>query len=211
MKKTRILIVDDHPVVRKGLAHILAEHPGFSVVGEADDGLKAIESVARLKPDIVILDITMPGIDGIEVARRLKEGFPGVKVIIYSMHQDRTCVSNALRSGARGYVLKGACSNEITSAITTVLEDKYYVSPLIAGEMLGAFVLRQSVDAFDSLSPREKEVLKLIAAGCKGKEIASKLSVSASTAKKHRHNLMRKLSVDSIAGLVKVAINKGLI
>lgn len=211
MKKVKILIADAYPVMRKGLKHVFSEHREFSIVGEADDGVKTLECVSQLKPDIVVLNNTMPGLDGIEVTRHLKEKSPEVKVIIYSMRHDKVYAANALKAGALGYVLRGSDADDLLSAVKSALAGTLYVSPAIAGEMLNAYVVRGETDAFDTLSPRDVEVFKLIAGGAKYEAIAARLSVSVSTVKKHRQNIMRKLDVDSTAGLVKIAIRKGFI
>lgn len=215
MKKTKIIIADDHSVLRQGLKAVFAEHPGFSVVGEAENGLEAIQKAGTLKPDVVIMDITMPELNGITATKRLSEEHPDVRVIILSMHADIYNAIEAFRAGALGYVLKDSPPEELLLAVDKVMAGAKYASPAVTGELLNDFVeiikRDQSGDPYDQLSQREKEVLRLIADGETSKEIADKLFISLSTVKTHRNNLMRKLSVNDMAGLIRIAIKKGVV
>lgn len=215
MKHTRIIIADDHPVLRNGIKSILSGTPGYDVVGEADNGAQALKIVGSLKPDIAILDITMPDVNGITVTKRITEEFPGTKVIILSMHTELTNTIEAFRAGAMAYVLKDSAPDEIIRAIEKVRGGNKYASPALTEDLLNGFVevikKEQAHDPFDTLSQREKEILKLIADGATSKEIAEKLFISVSTVKSHRNNIMKKLSVNDTASLVKIAIKKGMI
>lgn len=213
VERIRILIADDHPLLRKGIKSALEENPAFKVVGEAVDGNGAIAMTELLRPDIVIMDITMPGgVDGIEAARRLRR-YEALKIIMLSMHQNRHFAIEALRAGANGYVLKGSDAEELMVAIEKVMSGKSYISPIIAEELLNNYVFSQNetVDPFETLSDREKEIFKLIAEGAGSKEISEKLAISNATLKKHKYNLMRKLNVNDTAGLIKAAIQRGIL
>lgn len=213
MKKIRIIIADDHPLLRKGIRSALEDSPGLEVVAEAADGASALELADKLKPDIVILDITMPGgVDGIEAARRLRKS-TGVRIVILSMHQSRHYAVEALRAGANGYVLKGSDAEELITAIDKIMSGKSYISPIIAEELLNNYVFNPSDagDPLDMLSDREREIFKLIAEGAANREISEKLVISNATLKKHKYNLMKKLNVNDTAGLIKAAIQRGLL
>ncbi len=214
MEQVKVLVVDDYPYLRRGVSTVISSHPGYAVVGEAEDGFKAMEGVARLRPDIVIMDISMPRLDGIQATRRITEEFPGTKVIILSMHTDPLYALRSFKAGAMGYVFKGSDPDELLLAVERVMAGKMYASPQVSEDLLGSFVDMIKVDShlepFDSLSLREREILELIAGGAKSREIASRLFISLSTVKTHRINIMRKLGVNDTAGLVKAAIRMGL-
>ncbi|MBI5642480.1 MAG: response regulator transcription factor [Deltaproteobacteria bacterium] len=208
----RVFIADDHPFLRDGIKALLNENPGLDVVGEAEDGKSAIEQILLLKPDLAIIDISMPKVDGIEVARKIANELPQTKVLIFSMHQDHHYAAEALKSGASGYVIKGSDSDELLSAIDKVLSGKRYLSPPIADKMLNEYVINKgAADPFDALSQREIEVLSLILNGVNRTKIAEDLDISEFTIKKHRANIMKKLNVGNMADLVKIGIRKGLI
>lgn len=213
MKNIKVLIADDHPILRKGINSVFDGHASYEVVGEAEDGVKAVELTERLTPDVVIMDVTMPGMDGIAATRRIMENAPDTKVVILSMHNNKYYVKEAFSAGAVGYVIKGSESDELLLAVDKVLAGKRYVSQPIAEELLDEFVGGEGreTELVDTLSEREKEVFKLIADGINTKSIAAKLSISVSTVKKHRSNIMKKLKVDDIAALVKLAIGKGIV
>ncbi len=215
MKGIKMMIVDDHPVLRRGVKGILESNPKVTVVGEFDNALKMIKDVGRLKPDIVVMDITLPDLDGIEATRMLKADFSGVKVIILTMHHDRQYSLEALQAGALGYVLKGSDAEELLNAVDNVMVGRRYISPCVAESLLNDLVINRQqgagTDPYDALSKREIEVLKLIAEGGRGKEVAERLFVSVSTVKKHKSNIMKKLGVKDTTGLIKIAIKKGLI
>ncbi len=214
MKKIRIYIADDHPVLRSGIKAFLSGSPGYQVVGEADNGLAALREVAAMKPDVVIMDITMPGLDGITATKRIADEFPDIRVIILSMHTDVYSAIDSFRAGAAGYVLKDAPTSELIEAIEREMSGRKYASSVVTDGLLNDFVdtiKKDSADPVDTLSSREREVLRLIADGDTSKEIAEKLFISVSTVKSHRNNLMQKLKVNDMAGLIKLAIKKGLV
>ncbi len=215
MKKIRIFIADDYPVLRNGIKAVFSKHSGCVVVGEAGDGLEALNGIAELKPDIVIMDITMPQLDGIAATKRICEKYPDIKVIILSMHTDINNAIDAFRAGALGYVLKGSSSEDIMEAVRKVSEGVKYASPAVAEGLLDGFVeiikKDKISDPMDTLSQREKEVFKMIADGDTSKEVAEKLFVSVSTVKSHRNSIMKKLRVNDMAGLIKAAIRKGVV
>lgn len=214
MKKTSVFIADDHPVFRSGLKTVLSA-AGYDIVGEADTGGAALKAISSMKPDIAILDITMPDIDGIAVTRRIADEVPGTRVIIFSMHSDVNHPIEAFRAGALGYVLKDSEPGELLAAVEKVAVGGKYASPAITEELLNDFVdvikKEHSADPFDTLSIREKEILKHIADGSTSKEIAEKLFISLSTVKSHRNNIMKKLKVNDMASLIKTAIKKGMV
>lgn len=215
MKKTTIFIADDHPVLRDGIKTVLTTVPEYVVVGEGATGQEALSGVLDLKPDIVLMDITMPELDGITVTRRLLERLSDTKVIILSMHSDISHAIDAFRAGALAYVLKDSPPAELLHAVSKVSVGLKYASPSVAEELLSDFVdvikKDHSMDPFDALSQREKDVLRLIADGVSGREIAERLFISVSTVKSHRMNIMKKLKVGETASLVKIAIKKGLV
>lgn len=214
MKEQRIVVADDHPLTRSGLVTVLSAIDAITVVGEAADGSEAIEKVESLKPDIIIMDITMPILDGIAATKRIAKDFPETKVVILSMHEEAVFALNSFKAGASAYVLKGAVTEEIVKAVETVATGKRYVCQVMASELLSDFVdiIQKDIpkDPIDSLTAREKEVLKLIAAGSTNKDIANKLCISLATVKTHRVNLMGKLDVHDVAALVKLAVSKGI-
>ncbi|CAG1066470.1 Transcriptional regulatory protein DegU [uncultured bacterium] len=214
MKKIRIFIADDHPVFRNGIKSVLSGSD-YDVVGEADNGNTALKAISVMKPDIAILDITMPDLDGIAVTRRVAEEVPGTRVIILSMHADLNHPIEAFRAGALGYVLKDSDPGELLKAVERVSSGGKYASPAVTEELLNDFVdvikKEQSNDPFDTLSGREKEILKHIADGSTSKEIAEKLFISLATVKSHRNNIMKKLKVNDMASLIKTAIKKGIV
>lgn len=214
MGKIKLLIVDDHAVVREGIKAFFAEQPGYVVVGEVDDGLKVMEEVSRLKPDVVIMDITMPKGDGYEATRNIKEKFPEIHVVVLSMHRERKYAVNAFKAGAVAYILKGGALSEIETAVESAIVGKIYTSPAISSDLVNEFVnmLHHSkLEPLDILSSREKEVLKLISNGEKNKQIAEKLFISVSTVKTHRKNIQKKLNVTNTISMVRIAIASGLV
>ena len=207
----KILIVDDHPVVRKGLSACLGKHEPYVVVGEAADGLEAVAKAKELLPDIVLLDIDMPKMSGLAVAEVLRKELPQVKVLILSMYQRPEYLLRILQSGARGYVLKSASSEELVNAIETVNAGGAFFSPEIARLALNRFI-QENGDGPDlaELTNREREVLILVAEGLSNKDIANRLGVGVRTVETHRERIMRKLAIHSVAGLTRFAIAKGL-
>lgn len=216
MAKTRVFIADDHPVLRGGIRSALSQLDGYEVAGEASTGTAALEAILSLKPDIAILDVSMPELSGIVVAMRAVEALPELKVIMLSMHAEPSYAIDAFRAGAMGYVLKDSSPDELLLALEKVRSGNKYASPAVSEELFNDFVEmiksdKSSSDPFDNLSAREKEVLKGIAEGLTSRDIAAALFISVSTVKSHRNNIMKKLSVNDMANLVKIAIRKGLI
>ncbi|MEK6531879.1 MAG: response regulator transcription factor [Deltaproteobacteria bacterium] len=216
MRKTRLFIADDHPVLRDGIKSMFSGLPEYAVIGEASSGTEAIKGISEYRPDVVIMDITMPEVNGINVTKRILEEFPETKVVILSMHADLHHAIDAFRAGATGYVLKDSATAELIHAVERVMAGGKYASPVIAEDLLSDFVdaIKKDSsgrDSFDILSNREKEVLKLIADGSRNKDIAEKLFISVSTVKTHRNKIMKKLKVNDVASLMKEAMKKGII
>ena len=212
-KKTiKVLLVDDHPVVRKGLWSCLANKGGLRIVGEAADGAEAIRQARELVPDVVLMDLSMPKMDGVAVTETLRREAPEVKVLVLSGHNNRESVLRILQAGARGYVLKDAPPEELVRAIETVHQGEAFLSPDVARFALNDYVSSSSPNLpLTRLSSREREVLVHIAEGQSNKDIASRLGVSVRTVETHRERIMRKLSIHSVAGLTKFAITHGLV
>jgi len=210
---TRIVLADDHRMFRDGLRSLLMAHADLEVVGEAEDGLGALQLARELQPDLLILDLSMPGLNGIEVTRRLALDSPATGVVILSMHGDRRYVREALRAGARGYVLKEAGFSELSHVIAEVLAGRLYLSPAV-GEQIVQDYLRLADDepggVFAVLSAREREVLQMLAEGKPTKAIAAELYLSVKTVESHRKQVMDKLGIRSVAELTKYAIREGL-
>ena len=214
MKKIRILIADDHPIVREGISARLSKEPHYVIVGEASDGMEALKKVSQLKPDIVIMDIMMPHMDGILATEHIKKSAPQIKVIILSMHKRQEYALRAFQAGADGYVLKENASKEIVNAIKSVFGGKRYICPSIAHYLAEEYIQSSKVNSFnpfDSLSLREKEVLRLLVEGKTNKEIAEILFITNSTVKTHRYKIMQKLAVHDLASLVRFAIQNGFV
>lgn len=211
--KPTILIADDHKILREGLRSLIERSKLYRVIGESADGRSLLESVPALQPSVVIMDVTMPGMNGIEATARLKADSPEIKVIGLSMHSDRQYVVNMLRAGASGYLLKHCASDEVLEAIDTVLQGGLYLSPDIAGVDVSEFTGSEGYPEGlrgSPLSPKEREVLQQIAEGCQNKQIASNLFMSEKTVEKHRHNIMEKLDLWTVAELTKYAIREGI-
>jgi len=212
MKKIRLLVVDDHPVVRRGISACLAGRDNLEIVGEAADGREAVRKARELVPDIVLMDINMPQMNGLAVTELLRREMPKVNVLILSMHSNTEYVLRIIQSGARGYILKEAPVDELTRAIETVQRGEAYFSSDVARVALTQFV-RGNADgpAVNQLTNREREVLTQIAGGLSNKEIASQLGVGVRTVETHRERIMRKLDIHNVAGLTRFAISKGLV
>lgn len=215
MNPVRIVLADDHTIVRNGLRAVLERQPDFAVVGEVGNGREAIETVARERPDIVILDIGMPILNGIEAARRISAEHAKTAVMILSMHADESYILKALRSGARAYLLKDSAEADLVNAIRAVSAGKAFFSPIVS-KVLADDYLRQLQqhgveDRYESLTARERELLQLIAELKSTKDIAVLLNVSPHTVDTHRGNLMQKLNVHSIPELILYAVRKGVI
>jgi DNA-binding NarL/FixJ family response regulator len=210
----RVLLADDHRILRQGLRSLLGAHADFEIIAEADDGRTAVEMTERLNPQVVVMDIGMPDLNGIEATRQITTRCPAVRVVALSAYADRRLISEILKAGASGYLLKDAAFDELAEAIRTAAARKVYLSPRIAAELVDDYV-RMSKDpgpsVFESLSPREREVLQLIAEGHSTKEIARILKVSVKTVETHRRQLMNKLELFSVAELTRYAIREGLV
>ncbi|HVN87350.1 MAG TPA: response regulator transcription factor [Candidatus Binatia bacterium] len=215
MAKTRVLLVDDHTVVRQGLRRILELSPDIDIVGEFADGRTALDAVPRLNPTIAILDISLPGLNGIDVTRQLAKLAPDVKVLILSMHADDAYIRQSLRAGAKGYLLKDADDQDLLKAIAALSAGGSYFSPEVSRVVLDAFLHQPeadaSVDELAALSDREREVLQLIAEGKSNKEVAQILDVAVSTIESHRKRLMEKLNLHNTAEMVRFAVRKGIV
>jgi DNA-binding NarL/FixJ family response regulator len=208
---TRIVLADDHQLMRQGLRGLLDREPDMEVVGEADGGRSALALVAELAPNVVIMDVAMPDLNGVEATRKIVAGFPGVRVIALSMHADKRFVAGMLKAGASGYLLKDCAFAELAGAVRTVAAGQVYLSPGIAGLVAEEFAGRFAPDRPGSpLTGREREVLQLIAEGQATKQIAVRLGLSVKTVETHRRQMMDKLGLHSVAELTKYAIREGL-
>lgn len=214
-KEIHILLADDHNVMRAGLKLLLESHSGFRVTSEAADGNQAVENAIATRPDIAVLDIAMPKLNGIEAAQRISEQLPQTAIIILSMHSDEGYVLRALKSGARGYLLKDSAESDLIQAIKVVSEGKAFFSPEISRVLAEDYVreinVRGAEDTYDLLSPREREILQLLVEGRSNKDIASLLSLSLYTVETHRRNLQNKLNLHSFPELILYAVRKGII
>lgn len=209
----RTLIADDHQIVREGFRRMLDQEPGIEVIGEAGTGTKTVEMVRELTPDVVVMDISMPGLNGVDATARIKREVPSTKVLCLSMHTDRRFVMAVIRAGASGYILKDCCGEELCRAIRAVARNDFYLSPQIAhfvvDESLGGKD-NKGASAYAVLTPRERQVVQLLAEGKNAKAIALALGISVKTVEAHRHNVMQKLKIHSLAELTKYAIKEGL-
>jgi two-component system response regulator NreC len=211
----RILLADDHAILRRGLRALLEREPDMEVLGEAADGRETIKAVGELQPDVVVLDITMPNLNGIEAARQIQAKGGKTAIIILSMHSDEGYVLRALRAGARGYLLKDAVEGELIQAIRAVAGGKAYFSPevskLLVEDYIQGMQLRGIEDRYELLTAREREVLQVLAEGKSTKDIARLLDLSVYTVDTHKANLMQKLSLHSMAELILFAVRRGII
>lgn len=208
-----ILLADDHKIIREGLRNLLEKQPHFEVIAEAEDGLAAVRKARKFKPNIVIMDVGMPDLNGIEASRQIIAEIPHVKIIALSMHAERRFVAEMLKAGASAYLLKDCAFEELIQAINASLANKFYLSPSIAEKVIKDYIThipRESFSPFSILTQREREVLQLIAEGKSMKEIASLLFLSTKTIETHRQNIMGKLNIHSVAELTKYAIREGL-
>ncbi len=213
MNTMRVLLADDHTLVRAGLRKLLESMPDINVVGEAGDGLALLALAEELQPHMVLMDIAMPGLNGLEATARLVKSMPGIRVMILSMHQNEEYVRRALRHGAVAYLLKDSAPMELELAITAVLRGETYLSPAVSKGVLDDYVhrLREEDQPAEHLSPRQREVLQLIAEGLSTKDIARRLDLSVKTVETHRTGLMRQLDVHEVTGLVRHALKLGLV
>lgn len=213
--KIHILLADDHTILRAGLKMMLNAQPDMEVVGEASEGRQAITESLRLQPDIVLMDITMPDMNGIEATRQIKKVQPGVKVLVLTMHENDEYVFQALRAGASGYMLKEAADTELITALHVIQSGQFYLSPSAQSVMVGDYLQRmragEEKDSYSSLTEREREILKLVAEGYTNNQIAEQLVISPKTVDTHRTHVMDKLNLHSRAELVKYAMRRGLL
>jgi DNA-binding NarL/FixJ family response regulator len=211
----RIVLAEDHTILREGLRALLGADPNFDIIGEAEDGREAVRCVERLEPDLLLIDLSMPRMSGMDAIREIKKRYPAIKIIALTVHKTEEYLSTTLQAGADGYVLKDATHDELIMAIKNVMGGKPYLSPgvsekVIEGYLVGKESIRSSTP-WETLSQREREVLKLIAEGFKNKEIAEDLCISLKTVEKHRANLMKKLDLHNAAALTVYAVQKGLV
>ena len=209
-----IVLAEDHHIVRQGLKALLTTEKTFKLLGEASDGLEAVELVKRCKPNVLVLDLMIPRLHGLEVVRRVRDEHPATRVLVLSMHSDEPYVVEALRSGALGYVLKDCTTSNLPEAIRSVAAGKRYLSPVLAERAMDAIFQnpgQPNLDAYETLTERERLILQLAAEGLSNPDIAAKLFISPRTAETHRANLMRKLSLHSQTDLVRYAIRKKII
>ncbi len=208
----RLIIADDHNVVREGLVSLLDREDDIEIVGQASTGNEVIAKVSQFQPDVVLLDINMPGINGLEAARSIQERHQNVKVLILTMHEESGFFFEALRAGAAGYILKGAHSDELLNAIRTIHRGGVYLSPHLAGDLVHEYIARHpETSPIEPLTPREHEVMLLIAKGFTNSEIADKLTLSINTIKTHRSNIYSKLGFNDRASLVGYTIKHSLL
>ncbi len=215
MENVRILLADDHNILRDGMRLLLERQPGFLVVGEAADGREIVELAREQHPDVIVMDIAMPNMNGIEATRRIIEKRPETGVVILSMHYDESYVLRSLKAGARAYLLKDALKAELISAIRAVSEGRSFFSPKISRVLQEDYVealgRKDSDDSYELLTDREREILQLIAEGQTNKEIASTLSISLYTVDTHRTHILQKLNLHSVPELILYAVRKGII
>jgi len=215
MRKKRIVIAEDHTILREGLRALLSSAPDLEVIGEAENGRAAIQCAENMEPDLILMDLSMPRMTGMDAIREIKKRVPDTKILALTVHKDEEYILATLQAGADGYVLKDATHTELMTAIKTVLRGKRYLSPevsekVIEGYLEGRKTLKPK-SAWDTVTQRERETLKLIAEGHKNREIADYLCISVKTVDTHRTNLMKKLDIHSVASLTAFAIEKGLV
>ena len=214
-KQYRIVIAEDHTILREGLRSLLCSDPEFDVVGEAEDGRDAIRCVEALSPDLALMDLSMPRMNGLDAIKEIKKQNPEIKIIVLTVHKTEEYILATLQAGADGYLLKDATHSELVMAIKNVLAGKRYLSPGISEKVIEGYLegrrTLKTKSSWDTLTQREREILKLIAEGYKNKEVADYLYISLKTVEKHRSNLMRKLDLHNVAALTAFAAEKGLI
>lgn len=215
MNKIRLLLVDDHEVVRTGLRMLLEYQPDMEIVGEASTGAEALELAAQEHPDVIVMDITLPDISGIQATRQIKQSQPKAAIVALTIHEDEQYFFEMLQAGAQGYVPKRAAPEDLISAIRAAYKDEIYLYPSLAKALVSDFIGRSHADpednTLDELTPREMEVLEMLAQGYSNEEIGNRLVISPHTVARHRENLMHKLGLHSKSELVKYAIRKGII
>ncbi len=215
MRKIRILLADDHQLMRSGLRVLLEQQADLAVVGEASDGREAVSLVAAQKPDVLVMDIGMPNLNGIEAAAQISQAQPEIAIVMLSMHSDESYVLRALKAGAKGYLLKDSAEADLIRAVHSVAEGKSFFSPAVSKVLLDDYVrkLKRSgtEDPYDLLTPREREVLQLVAEGKSNKDVAQMLNLSVYTVETHRSNIMEKLNLHGVPELILYAVRKGII
>ena len=214
-KKSRIVIAEDHTILREGLRSLLSSDPNFEIIGEAEDGREAIRCVEKFKPDLILMDLSMPRMNGMEAISEIKKRFKETKILVLTVHKTEEYILATLKAGADGYILKDSTHAELVMAVKNVLSGKQYISPgisekVIEGYLEGRKTLKTRT-AWETLTQREREILKLIAEGYKNKEIADALCISVKTVEKHRANLMEKLDLHNVQALTTIAIEKGIV
>ena len=208
----KVALVDDHPIVRQGLRNLLQTEPSFQVVAEADDGIAGLEIVQRLRPDVLIVDLMMPGLNGLDLIKQVLKRLPRLRIVVLSMQSADSYVVEALQSGAAGYVLKETGPSEIIHAIKAVVAGDRYLSPKLAGRVLDSSTGRKKItDPYDSLTPREREILHLIIEGHTNAQIAVRLVLSPRTVELHRSRIMKKLDLHNQTDIFRYALERGLL
>lgn len=214
-EKKRIVIAEDHTILREGLRALLSANPGFDIVGEAEDGRDAIRCVEKAKPDIILMDLSMPRMNGLGAIKEIKKICPETKILVLTVHRTEEYIHTTLQAGADGYLLKDATLTELMVAVNNVLEGKPYLSPGVSEKVIEGYLDGRKTtgasSSWDMLTQREREILKLIAEGYKNKDIADYLCISVKTVEKHRANLMKKLDLHNVSALTAFAMEKGLI
>lgn len=215
-EKQTIVIAEDHTILRAGLKALLMSNPNFEIVGEADNGRDAIRRVVELKPKLVIMDLSMPGMNGMDAVREIKDRMPEVKALVLTVHSEEEYVLASLQAGANGYVLKDATQNELLIAAERVLEGKTYLSPDVTEKVVNSYLNtsnfnHEPVTRWDTVTQRERQILKLVAEGHTNKSMAEYLCISVKTVEKHRANLMKKLDLHNVSALTTYALEKGMI
>ena len=215
MGNLRIVLAEDHTILREGMRALLSTDPNFEIIGEAPDGREAVRCVEKLEPDLLLMDLSMPRMSGMDAIREIKNRFPDIKIIALTVHKTEEYLLTTLQAGADGYVLKDATHEELVMAIKNVMGGKSYLSPGVSEKVIEGYLegreSNRSLSSWETLSQREREVLKLIAEGYKNKEIAEDLCISLKTVEKHRANLMKKLDLHNAAALTVYAMQKGLV
>ena len=215
MKKIRILLADDHKLMRSGLRLLIEQQADLTVIGEAADGREAVALAKSLRPDVAVMDISMPNLNGIEAAHQITQSHAELAVIVLSMHPDESYVLRALKAGAKGYLLKDSAESDLITAVRAVARGKSFFSPAVSKVLLDDYIrkLKRSgaEDAYDLLTPREREVLQLVAEGKSNKEVANLLNLSVYTVETHRSNIMQKLNLKGVPELTLYAVRKGII
>jgi len=214
MKKIKVVVADDHTILRQGIKALLDNQEEIEVVGEAKDGREAIKAIEELSPDVILMDIAMPGLNGLEATRRIKKKFPKTKVVVLTMHTNEEYIFQILNAGADGYLVKETAFQDLISAINSVHRGEAFMSPSISKKVMTDYIQRAQGEervGFDTLTTREREILQLVAEGNSNKKIAEVLFISPKTVETHRAHIMDKLNIHDRAGLIKYAIRKGMI